>query len=420
MFHSHLGTNPPKKSPLKLSEGFGFSFMFRLALATLAFLAAARLLYSGVTMELAYAEMRTNAARESTPSASLVGAAATPTPSPHSTFPPRRLAWFLHFHKAGGSSFTALADENNETKRIDGGEPHSHLELTDEEFRWEFVGDDDLPESCASRKRERLARGKAGKGAIGRIKSTSFQQELQREMTEGVTFLSTEHWFPDLSEEDNDQNTNISNENNNSTQNINFIDNVRLVAVFREPIERLVSSYYYHNCDGNRCPITRRRRGNGYCNFTDWIGVETNMYTRMLNGVPFGPKKVGRPCSHDLVASAAAQRRNLTRALEKAKRVLRKRFDLVLTLDTLAKRPDVASCALRRTLGWSRTKFPWMNAGHGGRRDARCDKVRAPLNGREKSLAAKANAVDVNLYSFATKAEARILTRLGCIGMEET
>ena len=152
----------------------------------------------------------------------------------------------------------------------------------------------------------------------------------------------------------------------------------------------------------------------GYCNFIAWSRAETNLYTRMLNGAPFGPNVLGRRCSLDLVDGAGARASDSARLLERAQHVVRNRFALVLTLDKLAARPDVAACALRAVLGWNRTALPRVNAGRARGRHARCDRGRAPLGGEERAAVARANAADAALYEAAVATEARILARLGC------
>ena len=365
-----------------------------------------------------------------------------------------RLIWFLHFHKAGGTSLTNLAGMNKETKRPS-NQGHSHFELDEEQFRWELVPDDALsskavfPESC-SRERERARnhptkwRRKEGNNSSTSANTTtlSFREELQSNVIdEGITFVSTEHWFPLLRSRDD------------------LPPGVVLVAVFREPIERLVSSYLFHGCGGNRCPIPPPVGGRGgrplppppprTCLLKDWMTAESEMYTRMLNGQPFGPMVIGRECSSDYADGGV--RVNVTH-LENAKRSLSSSFDLVVTLDTLAKRPEVADCALGKVLGWKETRLPHLNKGRGGGGGHWMGPPRPPRgknivvlppsssssrnnNGRRRRLAGRppggnckepedgqeldaardANRLDLELFRHAVGLESEILTRIGCL-----
>ena len=293
-----------------------------------------------------------------------------------------QIIWFLHFHKAGGNSLTTLAEVNKETKRELGNrQGHSHFELTNEKFRWELVDPSSpssipIPSSCLKEKRQ---------SKIG--KTLSFQQELRREIVnEGVTLVSTEHWFPALHHDD--------------LANI-LPSNVKTIVIFREPISRLVSSYFFHDCDANRCPDTAP------CQFLDWIGAESNMYTRMLNGQPFGPMKIGKECSLDYSKLAVNQSH-----LENAKKTLTK-FDLIITLDTLSKRPQFADCALRKVLGWNHTQFPHVKPPGKKKDDGKhCDNNE--IKEREYLKAKKLNSLDLELYQYAVRMESKILSEMEC------
>ncbi|KAL9185061.1 hypothetical protein ACHAXT_002838 [Thalassiosira profunda] len=287
--------------------------------------------------------------------------------------PATRLVWFLHFHKAGGSSFTDLASQNNETKRAIDPQGHSHFELDDEKLRWPLI--DDVPESCGQPpNRERI----------------DWKKDLEKDMRRGVTFVSTEHWFPRLPKNEED-----------------IPSNVKLVAVLREPRSRLLSSYYFHNCRWGRCPV----EGSACC-LTEWAKMEANMYTRMLNGQPYTPTKMGHAC-----ATEYSQIPMNETHVEFGVQSLRSHFGLVLTLDTLAQRPEVAQCALQKVLGWNRTTLPKTNMNKVKQcRPKRGETLTVPPRAGEREIAKamELNALDVRLYQEAVTIEEEMLQILGC------
>ena len=231
-------------------------------------------------------------------------AASTPSPAslhlrpaaadqPHEAKP--RLIWLLHFHKAAGTSFTTLAGQNGETKRmrnVAGGmdDPHSHLELDRASgLRWPLI---------VALSRRPPPRGCTNEVGLAR---SVLPQEIGRLVAANVTFVSTEHWFPDLAAAP-------------------LPRLVKLVVVFRDPMQRLLSSYLYHGCGDNRCPATAR------CRLSTWARAEANLYVRMLNGDPFGPVWMPRQCTQGYARRPVGQR-----ALDAAARALA-RFDVVVTL----------------------------------------------------------------------------------------
>ena len=125
----------------------------------------------------------------------------------------------------------------------------------------------------------------------------------------------------------------------------------------------------------------------------------------MLNGQPFGPMKIGKECSLDYSKLAINQSH-----LENAKKALTK-FDLIITLDTLSKRPKFADCALRKVLGWNHTQFPHVKP-PGRKKDSgkHCDEIKE----REYLKAKKLNSLDLELYQYAVRMESKILSEMEC------
>ena len=125
----------------------------------------------------------------------------------------------------------------------------------------------------------------------------------------------------------------------------------------------------------------------------------------MLNGQPFGPKKIGKICSLDYSKTPVNQTH-----LDNAKKALNK-FDLIITLDTLSKRPKIADCALRKVLGWNHTRFPHVKP-PGRKRDSgkHCMEPKEP----ELRKAGKLNLLDLQLYQHALGTESKILSKIGC------
>ena len=298
----------------------------------------------------------------------------------------RRLTWFLHFHKAAGSSFTSLAWENNETVRhADNDEtasddPHGHLELDEQrQLRWDLVWPArPSPESC---------RLDPDSSFLRKLQSRVLKQEITSLQQNNITFVSTEHWFPSpkvLRQQQKEQ-------------------QLTLAVLLREPMERLVSSYQFHKGGANRCPppplyYTNKKR---HCAFSDWWQAESNMHVKMLNGIPFGPLKVGTHCARTMF-SIHVTREHYSQAIETLSS-----FDIVLTLETLTTEPAKAACVLQRGLGWNVTKLPNLNV-------KRRKNSNLTIRAKDLKEAKEANVWDIHLYQHARNLEKSMVQNLGC------
>jgi len=259
---------------------------------------------------------------------------------------------------------TELASWNDEVKRLPPLIPeakeddHSHLDMNEKGMRWELVVDTEVPSECLDET----------------IKPVSLAREIQSLKSRGVTFVSTEHWFP----------------------RDPIPDNVKLVTVLREPLDRVLSSYYFHGCGkGRRCP-----HGAKSCPFGEWHVAEANMYTRMLNGLAFGPVVMNWPCHQAYLAMPLGEE-HYQHALGSLQR-----FNVVLTLETLQQKPAVAMCALHRVLGWNASlEYPRSNVGK-----RQC----TPVAESEVEAARDAHSLDIRLYEEAKKLEQQILIQLNC------
>jgi len=292
-----------------------------------------------------------------------------------------RIVWFLHFHKAGGTSFTDLAGLNGEVKRHD-SDPvaHSHFDLDGGKLRWPLVV------------------GKGGKEAStkpstlcftpqAQVKGLDWKAEIRQEFGNGVTFVSTEHWFPRL------------NSNETTPSNLKF------VTVLRDPLDRLLSSYYFHSC-ATRCPGNMGNK-KASCRLSDWAVAEANIYTRLLNGHPYAPMKMDPGCTE----SYAAVKLNQTH-LDFALGALQQ-IDLVLMLDTIQSNPAVAKCAMKKILGWDDVNVPHSNR----KRTSQCAGRNIPAKATKDDIDAvlQMNSLDVELYKQARGIETTILESLGCL-----
>lgn len=318
----------------------------------------------------------------------------------HASDGSHRLVWLLHFHKAAGTSFTTLASINGERKRTPPRvpnaprDPHSHLELNTAPcrgIRWPLVafgaGAGTIPSGCTIDMR---CRGKVDE-------PKSLGAEIASLKERGVTFVSTEHWFPTP-----------------KVLATEVPDGVALVVVFRDPIDRLLSSYFFHGCAGNRC----RGKGGHSCGLAEWAPTEANMMTRMLGaGGVFGPSWVREDCTR-MYADAPVE--NTT--FHAAAHALR-RFDLVLTFDSLfGEHQAAAECAIKHVLGWNITALPKMNQNR--IHEAQSAWVSKAIGKRCKSNPAvtkediagllKPNAWDVKLYDKARQRQSEIFRELGC------
>lgn len=103
-----------------------------------------------------------------------------------------------------------------------------------------------------------------------------FIQQLRREH---VTFVSTEHWFPAT-----------------TITHLKAQLEVKFITILRHPVERLISSYFYHKGDGHRIDTTTATQTviDSELTFASTILTYattcSNMYVRLLNGDVFGPK----------------------------------------------------------------------------------------------------------------------------------
>jgi len=287
------------------------------------------------------------------------------------------------FHKAAGSSFTALAGVNNEAMRTAGtvrnapNDTHSHLELSaSNRLRWPLVLSQssrrpvwDPPRSCNPRRWTASQR--------------SLAREIQELIAANVSFVSTEHWFPDLAV-------------------THMPPHVTLVVIFREPVSRVLSSYAFHRCGrlhGQRCPSNSTPT----CRFSEWAKAEANLYVRMLNGQPFGPTLLPHPCSMEY-----AQRTIGEAELDAATRALLS-FRLVLTLERTVDQPRAFGCAVAQVLGWRIRELPHANSIH----QRRCGGA-PPVEHWDMQQVSSQNKWDTGLYERARAAEKATMQQVGC------
>lgn len=127
------------------------------------------------------------------------------------------------------------------------------------------------------------------------------------------------------------------------------------------------------------------------------------MHVKMLNGIPFGPLKVGKHCARSMfhVAVTRDDYKNALQSLES--------FHVVLTLASVKEEPEKVACVLQRSLGWNVTALPKKNV--------KRPKKHATLTIDDNELQkAKADNVwDINLYKHAQELEADLFRRLGCV-----
>lgn len=318
-----------------------------------------------------------------------------PSLPPPSPLPVPRLVWFLHLHKAGGTSFTDLATLNHETKRLSSNVPgatkdlHSHIELNwngaQKQLRWPLIRSQTPLTGAAFAPRCISGSEQGGSLAANKVPSQSIDAEINRLIAANVTFVSSEHWFPDLSV-------------------YTMPPAVVLAVLIREPMQRLLSSYQFHNCGHGRCNTSEAAQ----CRFSEWSRAESNLYVRMLNGQPFGPSARVLGWSHDCTMEYSAHAVGDTE-LSVAKRALLS-FQLVLTFDTLLARPQEISCAISRVLGWSHTVLPHSNS---NRAPKQCPGG-LTVEDWEVGAARDANRLDTDLYAHAMAVEYSILGRHRC------
>jgi len=302
------------------------------------------------------------------------------------------MIWFLHFHKAGGTSFTDLAGMNGEVKRIDSERAeHSHFELDNGALRWPLVMGKGGIEGDSSQVLPLIPSSLCGPS---NVEGLDWKEEIQQEFGKGTTFVSTEHWFPRIDPKED------------------VLTNVKFVTVLREPRERLMSSYYFHSC-ATRCPGVqgnRQDRKKIPCRLSDWAPMEANMYTRMLNGQPYAPLKMNPSCSESYIGMEL-NRSHLDLALDSLRH-----FDLVLSFDTIYSRPDVAECAMRQVLGWNQVHLPHSNVGNTHQCPQTNSNIVPPQASEEEiEEAMSLNSIDIELYKRALEIEKDILNSLDCL-----
>jgi len=286
-----------------------------------------------------------------------------------------RLVWFLHFHKAAGTSFTDLAWKNEEIVRHSrfyanaSNDAHGHLELDfKRRLRWPLVWPNRTDETQCQ----------FDPTLVEKEQSQLLEQELVSLQDYGITFTSTEHWFPP------------------SRVLLQHKHRVTLVVLMREPMERLVSSFYFHKGGANRCHSRKRT-----CSFKEWWPAESNMHVKMLNGIPFGPLIVGSDCARQMF-DVSITRNEYEKALESLET-----FQVVLTLESVKTEPEKVACALSQTLGWKVTSLPRENV-----KRQRQRKRKIPEE--ELEMAKADNVWDIQLYKRAREMEKDLFEKLGC------
>ena len=165
-----------------------------------------------------------------------------------------------------------------------------------------------------------------------------FIQRLQQD--EQVTFVSTEHWFPPL-------------------QTVTFLKTrlkMKFITVLRHPVERLISSYFYHKGGGNRIATGAKPvQVDGEWFSSDiltYAATCSNMYVRLLNGHVFGPKyfPLNFRSTQDYILKLSAD--NVKQAIE-----MLKQFDAVEIIETQENFEEI-----RAVMHWhSNSTSPWEN-----------------------------------------------------------
>jgi len=302
------------------------------------------------------------------------------------------MVWLLHFHKAAGTSFSELALLNG-LRGIPGQKgKHSHLELIrttgQRELDWTMIiagrGGLSPPQSCSSAFRSQVE--KVG-GHTLHSWPRLLEDRVKRVRSAGTSFVSTEHWFPALAAP--------------AVEFSHLRQNVVLVTLLREPIERLWSSYNLHGHAGRRC--SQNSSTDATCSLEEWATAEANIYSRLLVGEPVAPMLVTHACTQ-----AYAKRGLSARAVQQARQALQK-IDLVLTLDTFISRPADSACALKKKLGWAHGYLPKPKATSSANKS---DSAKL-LPEMEQQLRVL-NAADLQLYMDAKALVKRHLEALGC------
>lgn len=275
-----------------------------------------------------------------------------------------------------GTSFTDLAWKNNERVlhqnylETASTDPHGHLELdTKRKLKWDLVWPGrPSNDSCDFDPQ-----------SVQEEQSRLLQQEFSLLKQHNITFASTEHWFPPLEVMDQ------------------HYDQATFAVLIREPMERLVSSFHFHLSGANRCPSGQRK-----CSFGDWAPAESNMHVKMLNGIPFGPLKVGKPCAREMFTFTitSEQYQNATKSLEK--------FHVVLTLQSVKEHPEQVACILQKALGWNVTSLPKKNT-------KRKRIQQRYIQKEELEQARLDNKWDLELYKRARELEQDLFAKLGCV-----
>ena len=165
-----------------------------------------------------------------------------------------------------------------------------------------------------------------------------FIQRLQQD--EQVTFVSTEHWFPPL-------------------QTVTFLKTrlkMKFITVLRHPVERLISSYFYHKGGGNRIATGAKPvQVDGEWFSSDiltYAATCSNMYVRLLNGHVFGPKyfPLNFRSTQDYILKLSSD--NVKQAIE-----ILKQFDAVEIIETQENFEEI-----RAVMHWhSNSTSPWEN-----------------------------------------------------------
>jgi hypothetical protein len=237
-------------------------------------------------------------------------------PKDHST------TWYLHMHKVAGTSLCKLAKDSGE-QFWSKSDHRAHIDLM------RHVSPPDAKPTNAPN--TDLVQGDSNSTLL-------FIQRLQQD--EQVTFVSTEHWFPPL-------------------QTVTFLKTrlkMKFITVLRNPVERLISSYFYHKGGGNRIatgatPV--QVDGEWFSSdILTYAATCSNMYVRLLNGHVFGPKyfPLNFRSTQDYLLKLSAD--NVKQAIE-----MLKQFDAVEIIETQENFEEI-----RAVMHWhSNSTSPWEN-----------------------------------------------------------
>jgi hypothetical protein len=130
----------------------------------------------------------------------------------------------------------------------------------------------------------------------------------------------------------------------------------------------------------------------------------------MLNGLPFGPRKVGTACAAHMLNVGEQEYQSAMDSLDQ-------HFQVVLTLDSIRQRPSQVACVLNKALGWNETTLPQKNRNNSSQNITNNGRQRADYSNIDSQVLHQvqdANAYDIQLYQHAQDMERRLFAQFGC------